>query len=82
MCWDNGRGIYFSRSNCINCEMVKIGANVQNNSNKFLLDESFGDIMRKDIIDRTPIILKYLWQMKVFKGMLHFVIIYFFSFFL
>jgi hypothetical protein len=56
--------------------MVKIGANVQNNSNKFLLDESFGDIMRKDLIDRTPIILKYLWEMKVFKGMLHFVIIY------
>jgi hypothetical protein len=38
--------------------MVKIVANVQNNSNKFLLDESFGDIMRKDLIDLTPIILK------------------------
>jgi hypothetical protein len=38
--------------------MVKIGANVQNNSNKFLRDESFGVIMRKDLIDLTPIILK------------------------
>lgn len=38
--------------------MVKIGANVQNNSNKKFLDESFRVIMRKDLIDLTPIILK------------------------
>jgi len=38
--------------------MVKMCANVQNNSNKFLLDESLGVIMRKDLIDLTPVYLK------------------------
>jgi hypothetical protein len=38
--------------------MIKIGANVQNNSNNYFLDESFGAIMGKDLIALTPIILK------------------------
>ncbi len=70
MSWSNDRGTIFVNLTSLIAKCFK-EVQVCKKIMIFLLDEHLAVVMKKDLlIDLTPIIFKWLWEAKMFKGVL------------
>jgi len=70
MSWSNDRGTILVNLTSLIAKCFK-EVQVCKKIMLFLLDEHLAVVMKKDLlIDLTPIIFKWLWEAKMFKGVL------------